>query len=573
MLQIGQLVDNKYRILDIVGKGGMSVVYLARNERANKSWAVKEVRKTGVENLEVKKNSLIAETEMLKKLSHPHLPAIIDVIETSETYLVVMDYIEGNDLGKILEEQGAQPQDKVIKWGKQLCDVLGYLHSREKPIIYRDLKPANIMLKPDGNITLIDFGTAREIKIADANDTISLGTRGYAAPEQFGANAKTDARTDIYCLGATMYHLVTNHNPSTPPYVMLPIRQQNPALSPGLEKIILKCTSPNPDDRYQSCEELMYALDNYEKIDDEYRKKQKKKIALFFVALFMCILSVAFSGVSYKFAQDKRSADIKVCADLANDENNSFDVREKNYKKAIDMKPDDESYYKGLLDLYVSADENGQLSIDDLNKIKSLESTNDDSSVAPLDELKAKNPEGYADFCKEMGNKCWYKLKGNNKETSAKEWFDKYKDSLNNKKPDSYVNIYCSIAECKNSSSDRADDDEQKYKKLWNLLEELSKTTESNDDEEGKVLSNEEISSEISHNIEGFKKFVDKDAVDSMLNKNKSELIDVANSVSDSSNMARIIRTYFNIDEKTDLKNGINEYYDSIFEEVENAFK
>lgn len=573
MLQIGQLVDNKYRILDIVGKGGMSVVYLARNERANKSWAVKEVRKTGVENLEVKKNSLIAETEMLKKLSHPHLPAIIDVIETSETYLVVMDYIEGNDLGKILEEQGAQPQDKVIKWGKQLCDVLGYLHSREKPIIYRDLKPANIMLKPDGNITLIDFGTAREIKIADANDTISLGTRGYAAPEQFGANAKTDARTDIYCLGATMYHLVTNHNPSTPPYVMLPIRQQNPALSPGLEKIILKCTSPNPDDRYQSCEELMYALDNYEKIDDEYRKKQKKKIALFFVALFMCILSVAFSGVSYKFAQDKRSADIKVCADLANDENNSFDVREKNYKKAIDMKPDDESYYKGLLDLYVSADENGQLSIDDLNKIKSLESTNDDSSVAPLDELKAKNPDGYADFCKEMGNKCWYKLKGNNKETSAKEWFDKYKDSLNNKKPDSYVNIYCSIAECKNSSSDRADDDEQKYKKLWNLLEELSKTTESNDDEEGKVLSNEEISSEISHNIEGFKKFVDKDAVDSMLNKNKSELIDVANSVSDSSNMARIIRTYFNIDEKTDLKNGINEYYDSIFEEVENAFK
>ena len=171
MLQIGQLVDNKYRILDIVGKGGMSVVYLARNERANKSWAVKEVRKSGVDNLEIKKNSLIAETEMLKKLSHPYLPTIVDVIETDETYLVVMDYIEGNDLGKIVEEQGAQPQENVIKWGKQLCDVLGYLHSREKPIIYRDLKPANIMLKPDGNITLIDFGTAREIRIAEiAND-------------------------------------------------------------------------------------------------------------------------------------------------------------------------------------------------------------------------------------------------------------------------------------------------------------------------------------------------------------------------------------------------------------------
>ena len=200
-LQIGQLVDNKYRILDVVGRGGMSVVYLARNERANKNWAIKEVRKIGEENLEVKKNSLIAETEMLKNLSHPNLPTIVDVIETNDTFLVVMDYIEGNDLGKVLGEFGAQPQKKVVEWGLQLCDVLEYLHTRPKPIIYRDLKPANIMLKPNGkDIMLIDFGTAREVKIADANDTISLGTRGYAAPEQFGANAKTDARTDIYCL-------------------------------------------------------------------------------------------------------------------------------------------------------------------------------------------------------------------------------------------------------------------------------------------------------------------------------------------------------------------------------------
>ena len=290
MLEIGQLVDNKYRVLDIVGKGGMSVVYLARNERANKSWAIKEVRKVGEENLEVKKNSLIAETEMLKNLSHPNLPTIVDVIETEDTFLVVMDYIEGNDLSEILREYGAQPQEKVIEWGLQLCDVLGYLHTREKPIIYRDLKPANIMLKPDGNITLIDFGTAREIKVADANDTISLGTRGYAAPEQFGANAKTDARTDIYCLGATMYHLVTNHNPATEPYVMSPIRERNPALSAGLENIILKCTRNNPDERYQSCAELMYALEHYDTIDEAYRKKQKRKLGSFITMLVLMVV-------------------------------------------------------------------------------------------------------------------------------------------------------------------------------------------------------------------------------------------------------------------------------------------
>lgn len=112
------------------------------------------------------------------------------------------------------------------------------------------------MLKPDGNVMLIDFGTAREFKYSSVADTTCLGTQGYAAPEQFGGHGQTDARTDIYCLGATMYHLVTGHNPATPPYEMYPIRQWNPMLSSGLEEIILKCTQRNPEDRYQSCAEL-----------------------------------------------------------------------------------------------------------------------------------------------------------------------------------------------------------------------------------------------------------------------------------------------------------------------------
>ena len=112
------------------------------------------------------------------------------------------------------------------------------------------------MLKPDGNVMLIDFGTAREFKSTSVADTTCLGTQGYAAPEQFGGHGQTDARTDIYCLGATMYHLVTGHNPATPPYEMYPIRQWNPMLSSGLEEIILECTQRNPEDRYQSCAEL-----------------------------------------------------------------------------------------------------------------------------------------------------------------------------------------------------------------------------------------------------------------------------------------------------------------------------
>ncbi|MBR3771095.1 MAG: serine/threonine protein kinase, partial [Clostridium sp.] len=196
MLEIGSIVDGKYKILNVVGRGGMSVVYLAMNEKANKQWAIKEVRKDGVANFEVIKQGLIVETDMLKKFNHPLLPSIVDVIDSEGKFLIVMDYIEGKPLSDSLQENGALPQADVIKWAIQLCDVLGYLHTQNPPIIYRDMKPANVMLKPDGNITLIDFGTAREYKRENLEDTTCLGTRGYAAPEQFGGQGQTDPRTD-----------------------------------------------------------------------------------------------------------------------------------------------------------------------------------------------------------------------------------------------------------------------------------------------------------------------------------------------------------------------------------------
>ena len=161
MLEIGSLVDGKYKILNKIGQGGMSVVYLAMNERANKQWAIKEVRKDGVQNFEVVKQGLIVETDLLKKLDHPNLPSIIDVIDGDGSFLIVMDYIEGRHLESVIREYGAQDQADVIEWAKQLCDVLSYLHSRKPPIIYRDMKPSNVMLRPDGKVMLIDFGTAR----------------------------------------------------------------------------------------------------------------------------------------------------------------------------------------------------------------------------------------------------------------------------------------------------------------------------------------------------------------------------------------------------------------------------
>lgn len=355
MLKIGSLVDGKYRVLSEIGHGGMSVVYMAINEKANKTWAIKEVRKDGIKDFEVVRQGLIVETEMLKRLNHPNLPSIVDVIENEDTFLIVMDYIEGNPLSKALDEYGAQPQEYVIEWAKQLCDVLDYLHTRNPAIIYRDMKPANIMLKPDGNITLIDFGTAREFKEKNLADTTCLGTVGYAAPEQFGGMGQTDARTDIYCLGATLYHLVTGCNPCEPPYEILPIRSINPQLSSGLERIIIKCTQRNPEDRYQSCAELMYALEHYEEIDDKYRKQQKKKLNLFVssVSIMLAALIGAFGSIFMDNKQIKN--EYSAYLEKGNNTSLSEEVREDSLIKAIKTGYTDSfNAFDSLINLYSS---------------------------------------------------------------------------------------------------------------------------------------------------------------------------------------------------------------------------
>lgn len=355
MLEIGSIVDGKYKILNKIGQGGMSVVYLAMNERANKQWAIKEIRKDGVSNYEVVKQGLIVETDLLKKLNHPHLPSIIDVIDGDDTFLIVMDYIEGNSLSKVLKRYGAQAQEEVIEWAKQLCDVLGYLHSRQPPIVYRDMKPANVMLKPDGNVTLIDFGTAREYKSASIADTTCLGTQGYAAPEQFGGHGQTDARTDIYCLGATMYHLVTGHNPAEPPYEMYPIRQWNPRLSSGLEAIILKCTQKNPNDRYQSCAELMYALEHYRDLENETMKEYTKKWRLFLGSAIATVLALS-STIGFMIAEKRQiQGTYDYCIEQGQGalDSHDFDIDGEafsSFEDALELAPEKVDAYNGILD-------------------------------------------------------------------------------------------------------------------------------------------------------------------------------------------------------------------------------
>lgn len=434
MLEIGSLVDGKYKILSEIGHGGMSVVYMAINEKANKTWAVKEVRKDGKMDFNTVRQGLMAEIETLKKLKHPNLPSIVDVIEDDDSFIIVMDYIEGRSLDKIIEENGAQPESYVVEWAKQLCDVFGYLHSRTPAIIYRDMKPANVMLKPDGNIMVIDFGTAKNYEI-DLGETTGIGTIGYAAPEQYIGSGlgRTDARTDIYCLGITMYHLLTNVDPCKNLISDKSIRAVNPALSHGLDAIIQKCTQYQPGDRYQSCAELMYDLENYEILEPLYKKKQKRKLGLFVGTVVLSVL-LAIGGLGLNIAASKMATDTYETKLYEASKTTDYETKVGIYEEciAIPNKAGEKEAYLGLIQAFKEDD-----SVFSVEEGKLLEKLIKNNKLA-LQE----NSENYTEICFETGKLYWYYYDyadGSQiaKAKSSVEWFQ---DVIDNASQD-YENI------------------------------------------------------------------------------------------------------------------------------------
>ena len=527
MLEIGSLVDGKYKILNKIGQGGMSVVYLAMNERANKQWAIKEVRKDGVQNFEVVKQGLIAETEMLKKLSHPNLPSIIDVIDGDGTFLIVMDYIEGRHLESVVKEYGAQSQEDVIEWAKQLCDVLSYLHSRKPPIIYRDMKPSNVMLKPDGKVMLIDFGTAREFKENSVADTTCLGTQGYAAPEQYGGHGQTDTRTDIYCLGATLYHLLTGHNPSEPPYEMYPIRYWNPELSSGLEEIILKCTQKNPDDRYQNCGELLYALEHYNEMDLEYKRKQTLKWRAFLCSTALTVLAGA-GAVGFKIAENTVTAStyevyVEEAANLA-----STDPEQciQYYKNAIALNPSDGLAYENLLNFFLwehndsAQGDTGNEAVSqqitcvfsdaEEQEIRKVLGTEENRNRSNEEYLKA-NVEDYDKFAFNLGIAYYFSYNGTGNKGAARKWLEiaseaEPTDELNEANINRAANLY-KISEYYDSLGMRnqAGDSMASYADYWRDLQKTVEDDSASGNNVNMLLAYKEMISQIANNAANFK--------------------------------------------------------------------
>src|SRR6266481_4314399 len=289
-LPLGTILDGKFKIVQVLGEGGMGTVY--KVEQVGKPGyfrAVKELlinpntteeeRKSAIERFD-------KEIDLLFNLKHPRIPSLILSFQERGNYYFVMEFVPGRTLEKLLEDsRGPLDEEQVIRWMVQVCEALTYIHSRTPPIILRDLKPGNIMIAPDNDVQLIDFGIARRFDPNKRTNTENLGTISYASPEHLGSITapgqrrtaqnpgklvQTDARSDIYSLGATMYHLLTNQEPD-PIQTPAPgsILAKNPRLRTvqvgnkqicPIEQVIIKAMQQDPAQRFQNAEAMRMAL-------------------------------------------------------------------------------------------------------------------------------------------------------------------------------------------------------------------------------------------------------------------------------------------------------------------------
>ena len=179
---IGKTINGKYLVISLIGGGALTYVYLVKDLALNTAWAMKAITsKTSGNKNAVIYNSVLAEANIMKRLNHPAFPKIVDLVENNDGIFLIMEYIEGNTLKEIVAEYGIQSAEQVVDWSKQICDALRYLHSCKPPYIYRDMKPGNVIVRPNGAIAIVDFGIARTYKVGQSEGTCALGTRGYAA--------------------------------------------------------------------------------------------------------------------------------------------------------------------------------------------------------------------------------------------------------------------------------------------------------------------------------------------------------------------------------------------------------
>ncbi|MBI3764440.1 MAG: serine/threonine protein kinase, partial [Chloroflexi bacterium] len=263
----GTVLQGRYEVVRSVSRGGMGRVFLARDLHLKGQWrALKQFlpsQSLTPDQRDQAVDMFEREATLLSSLRHANMPGVFDhFIEDGVPYLV-MHFVEGETLAEVLEKsQNGVPERDALKWAGQLCDILAYLHMQNPPIIFRDLKPSNIMVDKNGAVQLIDFGIARLFSghQQKAQDTVIVGTPGYAPPEQYGAQGQTTPRSDVYALGVTLHHLLTGRNPAMSPFVFTPPHLLNPAVSEKTSLAVMTALDNDSERRYASASEFKQAL-------------------------------------------------------------------------------------------------------------------------------------------------------------------------------------------------------------------------------------------------------------------------------------------------------------------------
>lgn len=452
-----KILNGRYEILKVIHTSGMSNVYLATDSQLNKQWCLKEIRKSEAGRDLIEYQSLMQETKIMKSLNHASIPRITSIENWKDSVIIVMDYVDGISVKSFLLKKGRVEQDVVVAWMKQVTNVMMYLHNRKEPIFYRDMKPDNIMIQSDGNIKLLDFGIS--IVIKDKNQKIgkALGTRGYAAPEQSNSDNVCDLRSDIYAMGMTMYYMLTGLNPSQIPKDRLrPVREVNPSVSIGLEQIVHKCTRDNPNERYQSCEELMYALQNYANLDSNHRKKLRHKCNTVVVLALSAVFCFGMSFVPYnlnKSQKDEQYSRLKVVAEQSG--------KATDYEAVLDVDPLDIGTYLGYID---SLKVDGAFTKNEESNLLKYVNTN-------LEALKLE--DNYGELAYEIGKLYWFYYDSSTTEdegilTSVK-WFE---DARDNGYKEDLADVYYQLGNFKRSitASVTESSDSGMYKEYWENL-------------------------------------------------------------------------------------------------------
>lgn len=366
--QVGTtFLHGRYQIDALMHDGTFSRVYRAYDTKLQKPVALKEVAAPdgsyrGRQLLQAQKvlDSLKAETQLMQGLSHAGIPHIIDVQDDTETpgglYSVLMDFVAGTSLDKVAKNApgGQLPEDFVVSKMTQLALILIYLHSLPEPIIYRDLKPGNVMLD-NGAIKLLDFGISEQITPANYTNPQAVGTRGYAPPEQRTTGAPLDPRSDIYAFGMTMFVLLTGRLPQMDaqgvPLGPVNASVINPNVSPALSRVIARCVAMQPERRYQSMTEVVAALSTYKQTDEKHVKAAKSRVRAIMAFAVAGLLCFGGAGVSLAYGYSVESSSYTALVASA-EKAGTVD----GWAKAIEAKPGDIDNYFHAIDAAIQGD-------------------------------------------------------------------------------------------------------------------------------------------------------------------------------------------------------------------------